>query len=185
MRQVRVAAVVGFVSVLFAMTAAVAAWACVPSGGSSSGSGKKLVISPARVRPGGTVTVSALMVAGTAPIEVRLNAPGPSLLATLSSDQAGDRQGSNSTATFVVSPDTPPGRHALVAFQRGARWDPTVLEVARADGTVPEPGSRTTSATGPGGLAPMLLGVGVLGLAAAAWSVRAGRRKAGPTMVSL
>jgi len=173
------------VSAMVALTAATAAWACIPGGGASGGSAKRLTISPAKVQPGDEVTVSAPLAPGAAPIEVRLSgADGPRLL-TLQADRVAAGKEGTATGTFVLPTGTVPGQHVLVAVQSGAKWAPTVVAVARPDGTVPEPAASVAvvaKGSDAAGLVRVLLGVTVLGLAVAGWSVRS--RRATPEPVA-
>lgn len=172
--------VVTAAAVAAVILAASGAWACIP--GSGGGSGKKLSVTPAHVQPGDRVTVTAAS-AGQGAIEVRLDGTDGPLLGTLSGDRVGTAAG-GSSATFAVPLTTPPGRHALIAVQAGAKWDPAVLAVARPDGTVPESpapaglaGSGSSQGRGP---MAIVLGVVALTLVAAIWSVRARRQRTGP-----
>ncbi|MFP5318176.1 MAG: hypothetical protein ACLGI2_07760 [Acidimicrobiia bacterium] len=124
---------IGGLLTLSAMIAVGAAsWACVPGGGSSA-SGRKLAVDPAEVMPGESVTVATSLSAGAPPVEVRLNSAKGTLLTVLEAGAGGPVQ-----ATFNVPPETPPGRHALIALQQGARWEPVLLAVAGPDGVVPD-----------------------------------------------
>ena len=148
---------------------AAGAWACVPGGGAS---GKKLTVSPAQVRPGDQVTVSAPSSALTSPIDIRLNAADGPLLGSIPSAVASP--GANSIdATFTLPLETRPGHNALIAVQAGQRWEPAVLAVALPDGTVPDTvHSAGKSVTQSGSERPTafwaITGLAVLGLGALA-----------------
>lgn len=127
-------AIGGLVGLVTAITVGAAAWACVPGGGSSGvGSGRKLSVEPVEAEPGESVAVAASLSVGAPPVEVRLNSATGEVLAVLEAGVGGPAQ-----ATFTVPPQTPPGRHALIAVQQGARWEPELLGVAGPDGVVPD-----------------------------------------------
>ena len=148
---------IGGLLALSAMIAVGAAsWACVPGGGSSA-SGRKLAVDPVEAIPGESVTVATSLSAGAPPVEVRLNSAQGTLLAVLEAGAGGPVR-----ATFNVPPETPPGRHALIAVQQGARWEPVLLAVAGPDGVVPD---RELSDTGVNN-DKQPWGLGVVGLGA-------------------
>lgn len=153
------------------LLAGAGAWACVPGGG--GGSGKKLTVSPAQVRPGDQVTVSAPSSTATTPIDIRLNALDGPLLGSILPGAAA--AGANRVSTTVaVPPDTMPGQNALIAIQAGQRWDPVALAVALPDGTVPDspqyaaPNLSRDDASGRRTLMWAIIGFAVLGLGAVA-----------------
>jgi len=164
---------------MVAIVATSAAWGCVP-GGAGGASAKSLTISPAKVQPGETVTVTAPGAPSAVPIEVRLGGSDGPLLLTLLAVPGGAGPAGLATGTFVLPPATSPGQYALVAVQSGVKWEPALLAVARPDGTVPEAGSAVIRAKSGGGPGPewMLLGVAALGAGTVLWSVRGMRARA-------
>ena len=143
-------------------------WACVPGGG--GGSGKKLSVTPAQARPGAQITVSVPSSAASTPIELRFNASDGPVLGSIPA--GGPGAGAGSVDTIVtVPPDAKPGQNAVIAVQPGQRWEPVLLGVALADGTVPDAvhsSAQRTGGDGAGGRTVLwaVVAVAVLGLGA-------------------
>lgn len=152
---------------------AASAWACVPSGGSSSGT---LAIAPSEARPGREVTVT-----GTAPsngpVDLRLSGTQSSvkLMPARSSGEGPYRF----EARLVVPIDAQPGRSLVIAKQDGKDWQ-GALVVLNADGTMPADLSQTgtEASEGSSGGLGRLAGAGFVATAAVGFVVASHRRRA-------
>ena len=178
MRSTKPAGVVALLLATMTVLGSAVAWACVPGSGSGS---KKLTVSPSEVKPGDQLTVSAPDAAVTSPVEIRLNATNGPLLGTVVSDRLG-LDGDTVSATVTVPLDARPGRNVVLAVQEGVKWDPVLLGIVGADGTVPDQGQSELLAdadggAGGGGPLPAVVTLGALAVAAIAARSALGRRR--------